>query len=60
MYVYIYACIYTFQFDPLVYCMPKSVGHRPNCANLCLCGKSVNYAQAMCKLCVNSSCQCGH
>ena len=45
----------------MVYGMPKSVRHRPNCANLsCLCGKSVNYAQTMCKLCVNSSCQCGH
>ena len=53
--------IYTFQFDPLVYGVPKSVRHRPNCANLsCLCGKSVNYAQTMCKLCVNSSCQGGN
>ena len=57
-----YACIYRyiFQFDPLVYGVPKSVRHRPNCAKLCQCGKSVNYAQTMCKLCVNSSCQCGH
>ena len=47
-----------FQFDPLVYGVAKSVRHRPNCANSsCQCGKSVRYAQTICKLCVNSSCQ---
>ena len=57
---------YVFQFDsdPLVgevtfvYGVPKSARHRPDCKNSsCQCGKCVNYAQTMRKLCVNSSCQ---
>ena len=53
MYVYIY--IYIYIYSSLIHWY--MVRHRPNCANLsCLCGKSVNYAQTMCKLCVNSSC----
>ena len=55
---------YVFQFDPLVweatflYGVYKSVRHRPDCANSSSqCGKYVNYAQTMCKPCVNSSCQ---
>ena len=55
---------YVFQSDPLVweatflYGVPKSARHRPDCANSSSqCGKYVNYAHTMRKLCVNSSCE---